>query len=93
MGKIPLRVEPERPLDEGTEWVVGSLTETVESSLLTEAMESWAATPWTESVDFYLELHKMSSLYGIYLAAHSTWPRRSRNHGPSPPPHSNATGK
>ena len=35
LGKIPLRVEPERPLDEGTEWVVDCSTETVDSSLLT----------------------------------------------------------
>ena len=41
----PLRVEPERPLDEGTEWIVGHLT---------ESMDSWAAAPSTESVDFSL---------------------------------------
>ena len=52
--KVPLRVEPERPLDEGTEWVVGRSTETVDSSPSTESMDSWAAAPWTESVDFSL---------------------------------------
>ena len=48
----PLRVEPECPLDEGTEWVVGHLTEAVDSSPSTELMDSWAAAPWTKSVDF-----------------------------------------
>ena len=52
--KVPLRVESERPLDEGTEWVVGCSTETVDSSPSTESMDSWAAAPWTESVDFSL---------------------------------------
>ena len=47
-------IEPERPLDEGTEWVVGCSTETVDSSPSTESMDSWAAAPWTESVDFSL---------------------------------------
>ena len=28
MEKVPLGVEPERPLDEGTGWVVGRSTET-----------------------------------------------------------------
>ena len=32
VGKVPLRVEPERLLDEGTEWVVCCSTETVDSS-------------------------------------------------------------
>ena len=36
--KVPLRVESERPLDEGTEWVVGCSTETGESSPSTESM-------------------------------------------------------
>ena len=54
LGKVPLRVEPERPLDEGTEWVVGHPTEMVDSSPSTESMDSWAAVPWTESVDFCL---------------------------------------
>ena len=49
-----LRVESECPLDEGTEWVVGCSTETVDSSPSTESMDSWAAAPWTESVDFSL---------------------------------------
>ena len=61
MGKIPLRIEPERPLDEGTEWVVGHSTETVDSSPSTESMDSWAAAPWTEQWTFlYLELQRMS---------------------------------
>ena len=54
LEKVPLRVEPERPLDEGTEWVVGHSTEMVDSSPSTESMDSWAAAPWTESVDFSL---------------------------------------
>ena len=29
LEKVPLSVEPECPLDEGTEWVVGCLTEMV----------------------------------------------------------------
>ena len=48
LGKVPLRVEPEGPLDEGTEWVVGCSTETVDSSPLTESMDSWVAAPGTE---------------------------------------------
>ena len=40
LEKVPLRVEPERPLDEGTEWVVGHSTETVDSSPSTESMNS-----------------------------------------------------
>ena len=51
MEKVPLRVEPQRPLDEGIEWVVGRLTEMVDSSPSTESMDSWAAAPSTESVD------------------------------------------
>ena len=51
MEKVPLRVEPERPLDKGTEWVVGHSTETVDSSPSTESMDSWAAAPSLESVD------------------------------------------
>ena len=54
LGKVPLRVEPERPLDEGTVWVVGCSTETVDSSPSTESMDSLAAAAWTESVDFSL---------------------------------------
>jgi len=54
LEKVPLRVEPERSLDEGTEWVVGRSTETVDSSPSTESMDSLAAAPWTESVDFSL---------------------------------------
>ena len=54
MGKVPLRVEAERLLDEGTELVVGRLTEVVDSSPSTESMDSWAAASWTESVDFSL---------------------------------------
>ena len=54
LEKVPLRVEPECLLDEGTEWVVGRSTETVDSSPSTESMDSWAAAPWTESVDFSL---------------------------------------
>ena len=42
LEKVPLRVELE---DEGTEWVVGRST---------ESMDSWAAAPSTESVDFSL---------------------------------------
>ena len=41
-------------LDEGTEWVVGCSTETVDSSPSTESMDSWATAPSTESVDFSL---------------------------------------
>ena len=54
--KVPLRVESERPLDKGTEWVVGRLTEAVDSSPLTEsmAMGSWAAAVLTEPVNFTL---------------------------------------
>ena len=46
LEKVPLRVEPEHPLDEGTismegtEWVVGFSTETVDSSPSTESMDS-----------------------------------------------------
>ena len=40
----PLRVEAERPLDDGTEWVVGCSTESV---------DSWAVAPSTESMDFW----------------------------------------
>ena len=54
LGKVPLRVEPERPLDKGTEWVVGRSTEMVYSSPSTESMDSWPAALWTESVDFSL---------------------------------------
>ena len=75
MEKVPLRVEPERPLmiilcpaadyfspsgknvvwkrdylDEGTDWVAGHLTETVDPSPSIESMDSWAAAPWTELV-------------------------------------------
>ena len=39
------KVEPECPLDEETEWVVGRSTETVDFSLSTESMDSWAAAP------------------------------------------------
>ena len=31
LGKVLLRVEPQRPLDEGNEWVVCHLTESVDS--------------------------------------------------------------
>ena len=51
LGKVPFRVQP---LDEGTEWVVGRSTETVDSFPSAESMDSWAAVPWTESVDFSL---------------------------------------
>ena len=54
LEKVPLRVEPEHPLDEGAEWVVGHSTEMVDSSPSTESMDSWAAAPWTESLDFSL---------------------------------------
>ena len=54
LEKVSLRVEPERLLDEGTEWVVGCSTETMDSSPSTKSMDSWAAAPWTESVDFSL---------------------------------------
>ena len=37
-----------------TEWLVGCSTEMVDSSPSTESMDSWAAAPWTESVDFSL---------------------------------------
>ena len=47
-------MESEHPLDDWTEWVVGCSTETVDSSPSTESMDSWAAAPWTESVDFSL---------------------------------------
>ena len=52
LGKVPLTVEPERLFDEGIEWVVGRSTETVDSSPSPESVDSWAATPSTESVDF-----------------------------------------
>ena len=48
VGKNTLRIEPERLLDEGTEWVVGCSTEMVDSSPSTESMDSWAAAPGTE---------------------------------------------
>ena len=61
MGKVPIRVEPEHPVDEGTERVVGRSTKTVDSSPSTESMDSWAAAPWTEQWTFlYLELQKIS---------------------------------
>ena len=66
LEKVPLRVEPERPLEEGTEWVVGRSTETVDSSPSTESMDFWAAAPWTESVDFSSQ--RMSLVYVQYLA-------------------------
>ena len=64
LEKVPLRVEPERPLDKGTGWVVGRSTETVDSSPSTD---SWAAAPWTEPVDFslYLELQSISLSLGL----------------------------
>ena len=43
LEKVPLRVEPECSLDEGTGWVVGCSTEMVNSSPSTESMDSWAA--------------------------------------------------
>ena len=62
MEKVPLRVESERPLNEGTEWVVGRSTEMVDFSPSTESIDSWATVPWTESVDFSLsiELQRMA---------------------------------
>ena len=77
LEKVPLRVEPERPLtiiscpdyfspsaknvvwkqdylDEGTNWVAGRLTETVDPSPSTESMDSWAVVSWTELVYFSL---------------------------------------
>ena len=51
-------------LDEGTDWVVGRSTETVDPSPSIESMDSWAATPGTESVDLHLELQRMSLVYG-----------------------------
>ena len=45
VGKNTLRIEPERLLDKGTEWVVGRSTEMVDSS---PSMDSWAAAPGTE---------------------------------------------
>ena len=48
LEKVPLRVELERRLDNGTEWVVGRSMETVNSSPSTESMDSWAAAPGTE---------------------------------------------
>ena len=62
MEKVPLRVEPECPLDEGTGWIVVGSTGTVNSFPSTESMDSWAVVPWIESVDFSLsiELQKMS---------------------------------
>ena len=66
LEKVPLRVEPECLLEEGTEWVVGHSTEMVDSSPSTESMDFWAATPWTESVDFSLQ--RMSLVYVRYLA-------------------------
>ena len=62
LEKVPLRVEPECPLDEGTECIVVGSTGTVDSSPSTESMDSWAVVPWIESVDFSLsiELQRMS---------------------------------
>ena len=54
LEKVPLRIEPECPLDEETKWVVGHSTETVDSSPSTESMDSWAAVLGTESVDLSL---------------------------------------
>ena len=77
LEKVPLRVEPERPLmiiscpdyfspraknvvwkrdylDEGTDWVVGRLTEMVDPSPSIESLDSSAAAPGTELVDFSL---------------------------------------
>ena len=54
LEKVPLREEPERWLDEETEWVVGRSTEMANSSPSTESVVSWAAAPLTESVDFSL---------------------------------------
>ena len=42
LGKVPLRVEPERSLDEGNEWIVCRLTESV---------DSWAVASLTDSMD------------------------------------------
>ena len=42
LGKVPLRVEPECPLDEGNEWVVCHLTESI---------DSWAVASLTDSMD------------------------------------------
>ena len=47
-------LEPEHPLDEGTEWVVGCSTEMVDSSPSTQSMYSWPAAPSTKKVDFSL---------------------------------------
>ena len=41
-------------LDEETNWVVGRSTEMVDPSPLIESMDSSAAAPVTESVDFSL---------------------------------------
>ena len=54
LEKVPLRVEPEHPLDKRTGWVVGRSTKMVDSSPSTELIDSWAAAPWTEPVDFSL---------------------------------------
>ena len=88
LGKIPLRIEPERPLDEGTEWVVGHSTETVDSSPSTESMDSWAASPWIEQWTFlYLELQRMSLYPSLSLrTVPSTWLCRPCKHSMAPPP-------
>ena len=39
---------------------VAHSTEMIDSSPSTESMDSWAAAPGTESVDFYLKLQRMS---------------------------------
>ena len=53
-GTTTQSIEAERPLYDGTEWVVGRSTESVDSWAVvpsTESMDSWAAAPSTESMD------------------------------------------
>ena len=71
MEKIPLRVEPQHPLDKGTEWVVGRSTETVDSFPSTESVDSWAAAPSTESVDSWAAAPSTESV-DSWAAAPST---------------------
>ena len=92
MEKVPLRVEPERPLDEGTEWVVGRSTETIDSSpstvsqctpgLLLLRLNQWAS--------LYLELQRMS-LYPFLISFYHSFYYLSSAYAPPPPARPDAT--
>ena len=62
MAAPTLRVEPERPLDEGTEWVVGLNRWT--PALLLLRLNQWTPAPSTESVDFISVTKYIRSTYG-----------------------------